>query len=297
MSIFMKKTGVRKVWLQILAIVLFIGVLSSSAFAENFLWSVNGENGRVFVMGSIHFAKPDMYPLNQAFYDAFGKSEYLVVEADISKVDQNEVRTMLVGKGMYPEGDSIANHISDKTKAALEKMNLDIKQLGRMKPWLLAVNLQSQKLMSMGFVPDYGMDKHFLNKAEGKKKILELEGLNKQFEILHSLSPADQDVFLHSTLVEMNNMDAMMAGFVKAWTEGDAEAFNTLFFKDYADHPEFTGIVEKVLFARNREMTEKIEEYLNKGGDYFVIVGAGHLVGPEGVISRLQEKGYEVKQM
>jgi uncharacterized protein YbaP (TraB family) len=43
-------------------------------------------------------------------------------------------------------------------------------------------------------------------------------------------------------------------------------------------------------------MTEKIEEFLTKGETYFIVVGAAHLVGKDGILERLKEKGYSVEQ-
>ena len=43
-------------------------------------------------------------------------------------------------------------------------------------------------------------------------------------------------------------------------------------------------------------MASKIEGYLKTKETYFVVVGAGHLVGSKGIIQMLKEKGYSVEQ-
>jgi uncharacterized protein YbaP (TraB family) len=43
-------------------------------------------------------------------------------------------------------------------------------------------------------------------------------------------------------------------------------------------------------------MSDKIEGYLRTGKPYFVVVGAAHLVGKDGIPERLREKGYAVEQ-
>jgi hypothetical protein len=43
-------------------------------------------------------------------------------------------------------------------------------------------------------------------------------------------------------------------------------------------------------------MTEKIDGYLRKGETVFIVVGAAHLVGKDGILERLREKGYAVEQ-
>jgi hypothetical protein len=43
-------------------------------------------------------------------------------------------------------------------------------------------------------------------------------------------------------------------------------------------------------------MTSKIEGFLAGTGRYFVVVGAGHLVGEEGIISLLERRGFSAQQ-
>jgi uncharacterized protein YbaP (TraB family) len=44
-------------------------------------------------------------------------------------------------------------------------------------------------------------------------------------------------------------------------------------------------------------MAEKIEEFLADDEIYFVVVGAGHLVGENGLINLLKNQGYETEQL
>jgi hypothetical protein len=44
-------------------------------------------------------------------------------------------------------------------------------------------------------------------------------------------------------------------------------------------------------------MASKIEDFLKTKETYFVIVGAGHLVGEKGMVEILKKKGYQVDQM
>ena len=44
-------------------------------------------------------------------------------------------------------------------------------------------------------------------------------------------------------------------------------------------------------------MASKIEDFLKTKETFFVIVGAGHLVGEKGIVETLKTKGYVVEQM
>jgi uncharacterized protein YbaP (TraB family) len=54
---------------------------------------------------------------------------------------------------------------------------------------------------------------------------------------------------------------------------------------------------EKLLYTRNKNMVSKITEYLQTHETYFVIVGAGHLVGERGIVELLRKRGYLVEQL
>ena len=56
-------------------------------------------------------------------------------------------------------------------------------------------------------------------------------------------------------------------------------------------------VYRKLFTARNRKMAEKIEVYMTSGKSHFVVVGAGHVVGDDGIIALLRGKGIEVSQL
>ena len=45
---------------------------------------------------------------------------------------------------------------------------------------------------------------------------------------------------------------------------------------------------------RNVAMVEAIERFLAAGGRYFVVVGTGHLVGPDSVVAMMRRRGHRV---
>ena len=53
----------------------------------------------------------------------------------------------------------------------------------------------------------------------------------------------------------------------------------------------------KLFDDRNTAMTAKIEQFLQTPESYFVAVGAGHLVGEQGILSQLRRKNFTVEQL
>jgi len=52
-----------------------------------------------------------------------------------------------------------------------------------------------------------------------------------------------------------------------------------------------------LLTARNRAWLPKIEQLLQSHEDPFVAVGAGHMLGEEGLPALLAERGYTVRRI
>ena len=81
---------------------------------------------------------------------------------------------------------------------------------------------------------------------------------------------------------------------VKAWRRGDAEAVNHMLREEFRDFP---SLGRRLIDARNRNWLPKIEGYLRSGKTYFVVVGAGHMGGPSGLLAMLRARGYTIEQL
>ena len=50
-------------------------------------------------------------------------------------------------------------------------------------------------------------------------------------------------------------------------------------------------------FDRNMKWLPKVESFIGKDENYLVIVGVGHLVGEDGLVKLLKDKGHTVRRM
>lgn len=271
--------------------------VADAAQGKNFLWEIGLKQNKIFILGSIHLARPDIYPLNPMIEQVYNQTDILAVEADINNVNMPALQNWLLANGMYASGDGLTNHISPKTKDKLQEMKVDLSLIGRMKPWLAAVTLQAEKLKELGFDESNGIDRYFLQAAQGKKPIKEIEGMDYQLQLFEKLSAVDQDLFLYFTLVDLAQTGTKADELIKAWRIGDVPGFEKAFFQGTADHPELKPFLEKILYERNQHMLSAIETFLKSGSSHLVVVGAGHLIGPKGLIQRLKAKGFRVKQL
>lgn len=77
-----------------------------------FLWEVRSKTATVYLMGSFHMFKRDMYPLDNCINGAFSKADTLVVEINMDAVDQDKMSAMFNERGRYPKGVTIEQRLS-----------------------------------------------------------------------------------------------------------------------------------------------------------------------------------------
>ena len=266
---------------------------------KTFLWKVDSKASTVYMLGSIHLLKKESYPLSQKIERAFEKSDTLVVEADIR--DEGKKTTLqIMERASYPENDSIEKHLSPETYELLQKeaanLGLPLDLISGQKPWFVAMALEAMELLHLGYDPRYGIDSYFLSKATGRKKILEIEGLDEQIKMVADLSDREQELLLLLTLKDQQTIAQDADQLVRAWQSGDTKKMQAIIAKSTREDPSLLPIYEKLFNDRNRKMVSKIEDYLKGKGIYFVIVGAGHMIGEKGIVETLRKKGYRVEQ-
>lgn len=301
---------------NLLKVLLFIFIIAyiGSVRAENdkaFFWEVSSSNPKhaiVYLMGSIHFADKSFYPLRKEMEQAFDKSDALVVELDISKTDHQVYNELLARRGIYKDGRTIKDVVSEETwlqlRQRLRYLNVPYDSIKNYKPGILVLTLSALQVIKMGFDPELGIDAYFLQKAAhqnmaatGKlKQVIELETLEKQLNLF--LNIPNGELLLKESLYSLDEAELLMAEMVRNWKKGDDEQMNKLLFEDaLTEYPAFSAIYDSLFYERNQQMTVKIDQMLKQQGKYFVVVGSGHLIGDKGIVSKLRDKGYIVKRL
>lgn len=272
---------------------------ASQAPAKSCLWRVVSKESTVYLLGSVHLLKADVYPLSPAIERAFGDSTKLVLEVDLDSLNSPEAQQMILAKALLPEGQTLSETLSPETYRAarqqVEAMGLDIEALKRMKPWFLALSLVAMKMQKLGYDAAQGVDRHFFDRArKDKKEVLGLETVEFQFSLLDSLSAKTQEESLLQTLNELGQFETEFEKIVRAWVTGQERELRDLLLENFKEYPD---IYTKLISERNRNWIPKIERHLQGANKTLVVVGAAHLVGPDGVVELLKREGYSVEQL
>src|SRR6266508_1124845 len=162
----------------------------------------------------------------------------------------------------------------------------------------MGMNAQMLEVMQWqkaGFDQELGLYKHFYDQAQSSgKKVQGLETLDFQVSLFDGLTMPEQDHLLAETLKEIDTEQANMGKLMEAWKAGDAPTVERIVLSALKQEPQ---LYQRLLVERNKAWIPKLEALFARKGHTFVVVGAAHLVGPDGLISMLRVKGYTVEQM
>jgi len=295
---------VRKIFCRsVVALFAALTLLVSSVQAGEkcFLWKIQSKTATVYILGSMHMAKPDIYPLPQKIEESFAKSAVLALEADPAKAQDTALLRQMLAAAAYAKGGTLKEHLSGETfelaRREIERLGLPMETFSRTKPWFLAMSIETLELQRLDYDPANGIDIYFAGKAAGEKQIVELESFDYQIRLLNGFSDREQELFLLYTLKEMATLQDEIEELMAAWRTGDTKSMERLVTRTLTESPELQPIFAKLFFKRNREMTARIEQLLKGKQTVFVAVGAAHLVGKEGIIEQLRGKGFTEEQM
>jgi uncharacterized protein len=261
------------------------------------VWKVTSETGNVlYLAGSIHALKSTDYPLPSAYNRAFDASERLVCEVDPKALV--EASKGLLKAGEYPKGDSLKNHVDPRTYNYLRRlfklMQVPETKFARYRPWFLSLVLQAPVLHGMS--ETLGVEEFLTRRAQANAKpIFGLESAREHADIFLGLSDRQSEAMLLIMFIPAERGSGSAGNaLAEAWRRGDADTETRIFMEGFRDFP---SLADRLLTNRNRKWIPKIEGYLHSGKTYFVVAGAAHMGGPNGVLALLRARGYHLEQL
>jgi uncharacterized protein YbaP (TraB family) len=280
---------------RLLIAALLLSVVSRGRAAS--VWKVTSESGNVlYLAGSIHALKSTDYPLPSAYNHAFDASDRLVCEVDPRAL--NESSKGLLKAGEYPKSDSLKNHVDPRTYEYLRRlfklMDVPESKFARYRPWFLSLMLQEPA--SRGMSETLGVEEFLMRRAQANAKpVFGLESAREHADIFLGLTDRQSEAMLLTMFVPAERGSGRAGNaLAEAWRRGDADADTRVFMEGFRDFP---SLADRLLTNRNRKWIPKIEGYLHSRKTYFVVAGAAHMGGPNGVLALLRARGYRIEQL
>ena len=303
---------------------------SQNAGSLGLLWKATGNGNTLYLLGSIHTDRNNVYPFHKQLRDIILNSEKVSFELDFNDVQQlMEFAAMQV----YSDGTTLADHISPELYQVavntLGKMGMSEEKVSQYKAWALATSLQSlattdETTGSNAMAIDMYVNAKAVNAGID---IGAVETYAFQGGIFDSLSPAYQEVYLASSLLmvlDVNTMDEatkkaltdvlgedalnadkqaaleqdmdQLGLWMDQWKARDTQGFAAAYPKDTIIQSD-DELNSKLFTDRDPGMIQYAADYLSQEGSHtgLMVVGAGHMIGNTGIVQGLKDLGYAVE--
>lgn len=276
---------------------LCLALFSLNAIAETSVWKVSKGDDFIYVAGTVHLLPASEYPLPSAFAEAYRQADTLVLEAPLpeSMAEQQQMLKSL----QYPAGQTLSKQLNPSVRNELhqylQSLGLPVAMVDNFKPGFVAMQLTLVEMSKAGLSGD-GVDKYFLTQAKTAGKPLQfLETLEFQIELIAQLGAEDPNAFIKMSLAEAKDSSAMLKKLIKAWRAGDMDFIEReVLLKAKQDD----ATTYRLMFSdRNQRWLPQLQQMFQQPGHEFVMVGAAHLPGNDGVLQLLQQAGFTLKQM
>lgn len=275
----------------------------SSAPQRGVLYRASYRGNTCYLFGTVHVGQAAFYPLEPQVTRALSAADKLVLEVDIR--DTAMLQQSVMRHGIYPEGQSITQHLSnvslEKLKQALQVASIPFDNVARMKPWMVTNILIVQAMARAGYPTEQGIELYFLAVAKKENKLVQqLETADYQLSLFNGLSDAQQEEYLLENLAQLADGSAIKKGLalITAWQHADNRALQAALQDLQSEQSTSAKFLQQVLLdERNPNMANKIEGLLKTDKKSFVAVGALHLIGDKGVPELLRKRGYKVEKV
>lgn len=264
---------------------------SGLVFGKGLLWKVDKAGlAPSYLFGTIHSGDERVARLPPPVKKAFDRSDVFVMEVIPDPSLAARMRQAMV----FSDGHDLKGLVSESVyRGAVKALShYDIPEgvADRLKPWAIASTLS---------VPETAvgtpLDKRLYWMAQNQEKsIFGLETPAEQVGVLNGMSLDDQVELLKGAVAAFDKRVKIYRTLIDDYLARDISAIFKLNEKYTSGNPRVAKELNRRIFvARNGRMVKRIIPRLEQG-NAFIAIGAGHLPGKDGVLKRLQDKGYRV---
>ncbi|HEY2658873.1 MAG TPA: TraB/GumN family protein [Caulobacteraceae bacterium] len=282
---------------RILAAAALLWTLAGAAAAQPPMWVVRSHGATIVLFGSVHLLPPGLDWQPPALKDAIAKADDLWFEIPLDDASSLTATRLAIKRGLEPNGVSLRAQLPPADQARLAHVadlyGLPVEGLDHLRPWLAEITLSVAAYRQAGAVQEEGVEHRLSVLAPPTITRHAFETPEQQIGYLSECSDLDQIASLRETLGELEEGHASYDRLVAAWMAGDtariqAEAVDPL----RLDAP---GVYKALVIDRNRRWIKLIQKRLRHPGEGVMVVGVGHLVGPDSVPALLRARGVSVE--
>jgi hypothetical protein len=260
------------------------------------VWVVKDKNSEIVLFGSVHILPHGLDWSPPVLDRALKAADDIWFELPIDAQSEAQTAALAGQSGVLPPDQSLYKLLPPKDAELMGKLaqayEVSPALLDRLQPWLAEIALAGAAYRKAGADADSGVEKTIAAMATPKATRKAFETPAEQVAILSSGSMDEQIASLRETMRDMDERPDEFQVLVKAWVDGDTRALDREALAPI--RTATPGLFRRLVTERNARWTKMLQTRLQGHRRTVVVVGIGHLIGPDGVPARLRALGYSV---
>ncbi len=271
-----------------------------AAPSEPAVFAVRDADSTIYLYGAVHVRPNGADWGGPIAHAALAASSDVWTEMEISPQTDARGQQLARQLSVAPPDRPLSSWLNAAQNARLaalcQRLHIDRNALEHLQPWAASLTLTLLPILQAGYDPQSGVDRdvdayadaHHLHEHA-------FETIDEQLGYLANLSPRVQRQMLLEAIDEAEQGPSELAQMTDAWEHGDLGALQRIVVDEMRrDYPE---LYQVLFIRRNAAWLPVIQRQLQGSGTAFIAVGAGHLLGPDGLVAQLRAHGARVDRV
>jgi hypothetical protein len=261
------------------------------------VWTIRSHDTTIVLFGSIHLLPAGLDWRPAALDDALASADELWTELPITAKAGEEAAAVSLSRGALPKDKRLSALLSENDTARLMQAAVQLhctpEAIDRMQPWMAELTLSVAEDARSGADASSGVEDQLEAQTGPAVARRSFETAAQQIEFLAGAPVKDQLASLNWTVGEIVGDPDSYPRVVDEWMSADL-----LGLKHDANDPlerVSPRLYQRLVVKRNHVWAGELASRLKKPGKVVVVVGIGHLIGPEGLPALLRARGFDVE--
>lgn len=259
------------------------------------MWLVEDDDTRIYILGTMH-----ALPSGTDWDD--GKVAGAIKAADELVLELSPAELAAAGavfQTLAPRAAPLAieARLSGEALARYRALEATGDDLGAEKfdDWAVMVLMGQRVAQNAELSPSDGVETGLTKMFKaGGKPISGLETAQEQLMLFETLDASTQRTLLTRAAEKSDGAAKEVIALTDAWSRGDVAALEKVINEDVDAAPMAR---KAILTDRNRRWSAWVKRRMDQPGTVLMAVGAGHLIGADGVPAMLETEGYKVQRV
>lgn len=262
------------------------------------LFVARDADSTIYLYGTIHLRRPGGDWAGENTKAALAEADELWTEMLIGPESDAIVRQIVQSRGFSPE-QPLSSRMSAEEYARFaevsQSLGVPAASLDQMRPWLASLTISLLPMMQAGYDPEAGVDAAVNNAAGAGVRRRAFETAEQQIGFFADLDDVAQLQLLHEAVANASEGAGALDELSIAWERGDLATLERVVIDEF--QAEAPDVYEIIFVRRNHVWVETLMGELAGSGVDFVAVGAGHMLGDDGLVALLRARGVTVERV